>query len=335
MIEGGKAVAPDPAPPSAPAVINFAKTHDIDEQAAFLKGWNQTYAQTSAGVFSGSIQEIVFGGFHLFREETGSSLYQLGALPSDVYAVGLPLRLSGLATFCGTHCDGRSLHVFSGSDGFEFHTPGGLVMSGLVLTKATITAAFSGEDQDAILRCLNYPHLRRAPLERLGALRLVLANAFELFHASPEIASSSNVVDAVRSALISNLSYALMDQNGVDELQIRPSRRWQIVRDAVDLTVQNVEKPLTVAELCRGLDVSRRTLQYCFHEVLGIAPAVFLRAVRLSGARRTLKTASSVTEAACLWGFLHFGRFAQDYKSMFGERPSDTFIRYHAQSPRN
>ena len=40
------------------AALNFAQTQDIDEQAAFLKGWNQTYAQTSSGRFRGSIFEV-------------------------------------------------------------------------------------------------------------------------------------------------------------------------------------------------------------------------------------------------------------------------------------
>jgi AraC family ethanolamine operon transcriptional activator len=52
--------------------------------------------------------------------------------------------------------------------------------------------------------------------------------------------------------------------------------------------------------------------------------------VRLNGTRRAIKTSASETEAATLWGFWHFGRFAQDYKVMFGEFPSGTFRRHHS-----
>jgi AraC family ethanolamine operon transcriptional activator len=74
--------------------------------------------------------------------------------------------------------------------------------------------------------------------------------------------------------------------------------------------------------------VSRRTLQYSFQEVLGINPVRFLRAMRLNGVRRDLKSgsrpAASVQDIAARWGFWHLGHFVTDYKRMFGELPSET-----------
>lgn len=89
-----------------------------------------------------------------------------------------------------------------------------------------------------------------------------------------------------------------------------------------------ISEPITVADLCRELGVSRRTLQYGFQEVLGINPVAFLRATRLNGVRRDLKAASrprdSVQDIAARWGFWHLGHFVTDYKRMFGELPSET-----------
>ncbi len=79
-------------------------------------------------------------------------------------------------------------------------------------------------------------------------------------------------------------------------------------------------------ELCEQLHVSRRTLQYCFQDVLGMAPATYLRALRLNGVRRDLRgrAAASVQDAAAAWGFWHLSQFATDYRRMFGARPSET-----------
>jgi AraC family ethanolamine operon transcriptional activator len=37
-----------------------------------------------------------------------------------------------------------------------------------------------------------------------------------------------------------------------------------------------------------------------------------------------MRHARSVSEAATRWGFWHFGRFAREYRAMFGELPSET-----------
>ena len=70
--------------------LNFVETHDIDEQAALLRGWNQTYTQMSSGAFAGSITEVGFAGARLFLEETSNALYQVGELPRGLLAVGIP-----------------------------------------------------------------------------------------------------------------------------------------------------------------------------------------------------------------------------------------------------
>ena len=106
-------------------------------------------------------------------------------------------------------------------------------------------------------------------------------------------------------------------------------RAWQLVEQARDRVRQDPATPLTVAELCQALRVSRRTLQNAFQDVLGVPPATFLRAVRLAGARAALRQADTVTEAAAQWGFWHFSHFARDYRRMFGELPSSTWRRLH------
>ena len=63
-------------------------------------------------------------------------------------------------------------------------------------------------------------------------------------------------------------------------------------------------------------------------QVLGINPVAFLRAMRLNGVRRDLRSACSagdcVQDVAARWGFWHLGHFVTDYKHMFGELPSQT-----------
>ncbi|WP_416676656.1 helix-turn-helix domain-containing protein [Egbenema bharatensis] len=88
-------------------------------------------------------------------------------------------------------------------------------------------------------------------------------------------------------------------------------------------------------ELCEKLYVSQRTLRYAFQECLGMSPMTYLKTQRLKQVRRQLKAPdqnqTTVTDIAIQYGFWHMGQFAQDYRKMFGERPSET-LRYYQRN---
>jgi AraC family ethanolamine operon transcriptional activator len=106
------------------------------------------------------------------------------------------------------------------------------------------------------------------------------------------------------------------------------STRQYVVNKARDYMREHVEDPITVSDLCAHIRVSRRTLQYSFQDVLGTNPARYLRNMRLNGARREIRRQtderSPVADIAAHWGFWHPSRFAAEYRSLFGELPSQT-----------
>lgn len=59
-----------------------------------------------------------------------------------------------------------------------------------------------------------------------------------------------------------------------------------------------------------------------------MSPVAYLRICRLNRVRTTLAASdpqeTTITNVAMRFGFLHLGRFAGDYKRMFGETPSET-----------
>lgn len=321
--------------PPQPASIVTAVTRDVDEQAALLRGWDQNYCQLSSGKFAGSITEVRLPGMHLFLEETLGELYQIGKLPDGLGAFGVPLKLNGPASFCGTPCEGTAMHVFSGDNAFEFHTPAGLLMAGVVLSEDQLFEAMSEKEQSLVRPGLADPHLRRTAAAHVQGLRQLITGVFDVLRGAPQLIDNIEIVNALKNALISNLAQAVLGDRVVHDAPLAASKRWQVVTAMREYVVANPDKPITVGELCLNLGVSRRTLQYCVQDVLGLSPAEFLRIVRLNGARRAIKSSRSVTEAATLWSFWHFGRFAHDYKQLFGELPSETFQRTNDGRARN
>lgn len=86
-----------------------------------------------------------------------------------------------------------------------------------------------------------------------------------------------------------------------------------------------------LAELCRTVGVSERTLRTAFVATLGMAPARYLRLRRLHLLRAALAVAdqrhTSVAAIASRFGYTDYGRMAADYHALFGEYPSTTLLR--------
>ena len=80
----------------------------------------------------------------------------------------------------------------------------------------------------------------------------------------------------------------------------------------------------TVPEVCQAAGVSLRTLEYAFRERLGMTPVQYLKVYRLNQVRQMLKRRQTrtVADAANAWGFWHMGKFAGDYRRIFGVKPS-------------
>jgi transcriptional regulator GlxA family with amidase domain len=104
-----------------------------------------------------------------------------------------------------------------------------------------------------------------------------------------------------------------------------------LVDQAENLALADVDEPLHIPALCRTLEVSERTLRKAFHRIHGLPPCRHLRLLRLSRARWALLSAdyglTTVTEIAMCFGFVELGRFSVEYRKVFGESPSQTLCR--------
>jgi AraC family transcriptional regulator, ethanolamine operon transcriptional activator len=299
-----------------------AQYGDVDEQAAALTGWNQSYMQLLGGGFRGDMCQLGLDGVRIFREGLSTSVYQTGLLAPGSMALGVPLRCSGPGLFCGEPCHLDSLHVFSGSTGFEFRTATEHVMLGIELSPA-LRGSLEALDEEGP-GVPSRAGIHAADPVALADLRQFLCLLFEAAHSTPDLLG----VASLRHGMVD----ALLDKIAALHTQARsstntPRGRWRLVHEARQLIEQRLAEPPSIATLCAELGVSRRTLQSGFHQVLGVSPLSYLRAVRLHRVRQSLKAASSVTDAATQHGFWHFGHFAQDYQAMFGERPSQTLQR--------
>lgn len=90
-------------------------------------------------------------------------------------------------------------------------------------------------------------------------------------------------------ALLPGLCDVVLPQTLIEAVSPRQLRRQELVHRVRELAFEHSEQPLSVAELCICMHVTRRTLQNGFQEALGTSPATYLRTVRLNAVRRALR----------------------------------------------
>jgi AraC-like DNA-binding protein len=100
----------------------------------------------------------------------------------------------------------------------------------------------------------------------------------------------------------------------------------RVVRAAMALT--KTDPAPSLAEMCAAAGVSQRWLHRCFVDVLGIPPYRYVRLARLTKARERLLACDGdsmlVKTLSLSLGYRLSGRFAAEYRSVFGENPSET-----------
>jgi AraC-like DNA-binding protein len=161
-------------------------------------------------------------------------------------------------------------------------------------------------------------------------LKRLFKAAADLAEYAPVILSCLGAARGLEQALVE----AIMECLGCSEVNDgRAALRHHaaIMRRFHRITEEHLDEPLYVPELCKEIGASLRTLNSCCQEHLGMGPKRYLQLRRMHMVRRALRQSApadtTVTEVSTRYGFWQLGRLAVEYKTLFGESPSDTLAR--------
>ena len=127
-----------------------------------------------------------------------------------------------------------------------------------------------------------------------------------------------DVITLLLQAQSHNYTRLLNRQHGAGRYQLDTAEQFMCA---------NAHLPLSLGDICQAAGVNARTLQHSFRRKRGCTPMQFLRNIRMEEVRAGLlqpTERTSVSGEAARWGFLHFGRFSNEYRHRFGELPSET-----------
>jgi AraC family ethanolamine operon transcriptional activator len=177
----------------------------------------------------------------------------------------------------------------------------------------------------------------KALLETIAAVRHLAMKQPEVWHDPRQRAAMERSL--LSACVLAGASDPQCTAAHTDWLSPRDHAR--VLRRALAHLQEHAEQPVYTLDLCASTGVSERTLRTVFREYFGMGPMHYLKLHRLQQVRRALCSHSPVTPSvksiALAHGFWELGRFAADYRRLFGESPSDTLrtaLKLRPVSPR-
>lgn len=296
---------------------------DVDPPVATMTdGLKSEFVQLESGTFTARWRAVRCGAIVVqFGVETLAVARRM-RVPDDRWAFVVPLTVPGAARWNGLVVNGSELIVCAPrSEGYAFD-PGGMHFAVISISPATSLAlaesavAIASAAQSCVIR---------PPAAALGALRDDLLE-MERSAAGRPLAERDQARRGDR--INARLAECLSDASG----SVRtPSSRSAIVGRAEAFFRTHVGEPVSIAQLSAVAEVSERSLRNAFYRVYSISPKRYLRLWQLHQVHSALRAdgqpETTVTGAATDCGFYELGRFAGEYKALFGEAPSQTLHR--------
>lgn len=300
------------------------ESSDIVEHSELSAPWELQLRQMSPGQFRGLIEYLQINGILLYRERYSHRVMGTGATPSGYFMFGSPSSLEHDIRWCGREALPERIAFGESSKQIDFVVPEDSHHVILLVPEDKLreNLGLNGEQR---LEVDGRRHLCCPPAvgNRLIATIHRLINDYS---SHPELLASHPLCTAIEWQLLGIILEAFHVGN-TDLEPVSPRMRRRAFCRALDFS-EAIHRPVSGSELARVAGVSRRVLEMSFKENLSISPARFLRWNRMNRVHSDLIAAEPhatlVKHIAAQWGFAEMGRFAVEYKWLFGESPSET-----------
>jgi AraC family transcriptional regulator, ethanolamine operon transcriptional activator len=308
-----------------PAGLALARSfRDPDEMVEQALYWGMEPNQLGRGRFKGSFRGVHSGRIQMNVSRRNQGLLLRGSIPNGAVVLSSVHRRSAPVFYRGAALADHHVMLAQEGDEVDFRSQGGdeqITVAVYVpvfdeLARATLGPRFF-DDKASDRLALRDPQFKPRLDRRL----------FELLEQGMTQSARLSDPEYSRTWEFQVLDAWLADVAAPD-VGFTPAMRHRAGREAEAFLRENLDRPVSVAELCLVTGVPKRTLMLGFSDCFGIPPLAFHKRLRLNASRRELAGArpgeTTVTDVALRWGFDHFGRFSVDYRLMFGESPIDT-----------
>lgn len=295
----------------------------IEDLREYVKGSDMRASQIDRGDLNVNLFQVKIGKGILNSSNIDMSILSEGSFAPGVATLGMILDCRMPNTYNG-------LDVIAG----DFGLFGSKYESIHLLTPNTrwVTIQIQLSDIEALCADLTknlntiYQQHDAVYLSFFSNIRSVVDN---VLYCDEEVLSNLDG-DMVYNYVVTEIAYMMSkNQKGVNPSLDNYLRTGLLISEY--LHAYNTEA-IQVADLCHITCKSIRTLERICLKVFRMSPGKLIKLHRLNAIRRVIVNsppdeAISLTVLSMQYGFMNTGRFAGEYRRIFGERPSDTLAK--------
>ena len=312
--------------PSAVPRLVEGSFDDIDDMAASPLAWNLEYEQLGRGRFQGQLTQLLMDQLQLARISWSPGVLQSGSAPAGTWVFGLPISAGGSLHVRRRPARAGELLAATSRDDVGFTATGATELMVIVLPTPMIDRWIQtrrGIDRfDVNLPSPRWQVSASEMTRRAGTLSSLL----QRLQSQPNSYLGGQGLSHVEACILDVVLDMIPSAEIIEPLHSRA----RVARAVLNLLHERLNNPPSITELCLMVGAKERTLHLSCVEAFGRPPAALLAELRLNGVHRALsrpEKETSVTAVAALYGFTHFGRFAEYYRRQFGELPSVTVLK--------
>jgi AraC-like DNA-binding protein len=310
-------------------VVRSTRCREADEAAQAIHGAVLEISILGRARADWHILRVHAGESVLVAQEMPAPFSAICALEKDTVSFSIGSAETGAWMVNGRSADSRSLICLSDGAEWDSLTEGPVDWLALRVPRSSFERHFEIETGRAYTPAGRVSVLTPAESDN-SSLRDAFFSAARVAKTAPHLLREAGVRATLEKSLLGHVIRAVSGPAPAE----RSSYEALAVR-ARDYLKAHGESAVFQSELCVELGIGERSLRRLFDEHFGMSPARYLRLRRLNQARRGLlygdAACKSVTEVGVRYGFFDLGRFAADYRALFGELPSATLRRVRSE----
>ncbi len=238
-----------------------------------------------------------------------------GVSPKDCLTIALLQESNGCVCVNGLKMQPGDVIIIDDAKPYDFSSSHHTILAIISVNKLLIKTAIPSilDATDKLFK------------DQTNVLFDTIENEWKRVLEEPDLFDNPDEIEVMEKKIIEAIKYSFAGQTGEGCHLTEGEKSALEIRTFL---LNSLEETMTIQSIVERFQISDKTLQNSFMSLFGITPKRFINLLKLNRAHEDLLCADgktpNISDIATKWGFSHFGRFAKDYKDLFGVLPSET-----------